>query len=494
MSKKNNNNNNRINNYELNDDVIDNITSTVLKFIQPSTKDSKKVKLIEKKIIDEIKNYKIPQIIDVQTGGSFAKDTNLKKDMDIDIFILIDTNVNEVDFERIALDVGFKVLKNYAPITRYSEHPYVEGVVKIDKKKEQIRLNIVPCYNVEKGKWKSAADRSQYHTTYMQKMLKPYQKNQIRILKAFLKGIGVYGAELSTSGFSGYVTEVLVLKYGNFKNVIKFIASITRENEIITIDNNYDDEVIIKKFQSPIIIIDPIDPNRNLGKAISPESLSRFIYSTRAFLKNPSLNFFKIERESNPKNKDNLLADIDKLLPNILILEFNFSLRSPDIIWGQLKKLTKSITRLFDDNEFTTIKSDCYIYDKNYARLVFLLKSTIISPLFEKKGPSVFMANEVFQFVNKNTDKKNLSVLWITEEMKVTCLNDRKIIDAIKFLEHEIKKEKCNSIGIPRGLIDDLGRDFKIYTLNKNRIKNKDKQKLVLDFLFKDMKLFGSRY
>ncbi|HET8793822.1 MAG TPA: hypothetical protein VFM31_08510, partial [Nitrososphaeraceae archaeon] len=64
--------------------------------------------------------------------------------------------------------------------------------------------------------------------------------------------------------------------------------------------------------------------------------------------------------------------------------------------------------------------------------------STIISPLFEKKGPSIFMANEVFQFVNKNSDKKNLSVLWITEEMKVTCLYDRKIIDAIKFLEHEI--------------------------------------------------------
>ncbi|HET7642260.1 MAG TPA: nucleotidyltransferase domain-containing protein, partial [Nitrososphaeraceae archaeon] len=103
MSKNNNNNNNnnRINNDELNEDVITNITSTVLEFVCPSTKDVEKVKLIEKKIIDEIKSYKIPQIIDVQTGGSFAKDTNLKKDMDVDIFILIDTNVNEVDFERI---------------------------------------------------------------------------------------------------------------------------------------------------------------------------------------------------------------------------------------------------------------------------------------------------------------------------------------------------------------------------------------------------------
>ncbi|HEU5171966.1 MAG TPA: nucleotidyltransferase domain-containing protein, partial [Nitrososphaeraceae archaeon] len=202
--------------YQAKDIEIDKITSTVLDFIQPSNKDLQNVKSIEKEIKDEIKRYKIPQIVEVKTGGSFAKDTNLKKDMDIDIFILIDKNVNEQDFERIALDVGFKALKKYNPITRYSEHPYVEGFAYINKKnsnREQIRVNIVPCYNVEKGLWKSAADRSQYHTEYMQKMLKPDQKNQIRILKAFLKGIGIYGAELSTSGFSGYVTEVLVLKY-----------------------------------------------------------------------------------------------------------------------------------------------------------------------------------------------------------------------------------------------------------------------------------------
>ncbi len=97
--------------YQANDMEIDKITSAVLGFIQPSNKDVQKVKSIEKEIKDEIKSYKILQIVEVKTGGSFAKDTNLKKDMDIDIFILIDKNVNEQDFERIALDVGFKALK-----------------------------------------------------------------------------------------------------------------------------------------------------------------------------------------------------------------------------------------------------------------------------------------------------------------------------------------------------------------------------------------------
>jgi tRNA nucleotidyltransferase (CCA-adding enzyme) len=327
----------------------------------------------------------------------------------------------------------------------------------------------------------------------MQKMLKPHQKNQIRLLKAFLKGIGIYGAELSTSGFSGYVTEVLVLKFGNFKNVIKFIASLTRDNEIITIDNDFH-EINNIKLKSPLVIIDPIDSNRNLGKAISPESLSRFIYASRAFLLNPSINFFKTERENEAKNIVDTFAAIDNLLPNILVLEFSFRSRSPDIIWGQLKKLTKSITRLFNENEFITIKSGCYLYGKNSAKLTFLLKYTIISPFFEKKGPSIFMENEVFQFVNKNKNKKNSTILWITEEMKVVCLNNRKVIDAIKFLELALKNEKSSSIGIPRGLINDFDKGFKIYTLNKNSSKYKDNQKIVLDFLYKDMILFGSRY
>ena len=477
--------------YEAKDREMDKITSTVLEFIQPSYKDVQKVKAIEKEIRDEIKSYKIPQIVDVKTGGSFAKDTNLKKDMDIDIFILIDKNVNEQDFERIALDIGFKALKKYNPITRYSEHPYVEGFANIsNSNNEQIRLNIVPCYNVEKGLWKSAADRSQYHTEYMQKMLKSDQKNQIRILKAFLKGIGIYGAELSTAGFSGYVTEVLVLKYGNFKNVIKHIASLNKKGEIISLEN-ISNEQIYEKFQSPVIIIDPIDPNRNLGTAISPESLSRFIFSARTFLSSPSINFFNVNKKKYIKNFENELDNVEQMLPNILVLEFKYRIRSPDIIWGQLKKLTKSIARQFNDNEFTTIKNECYIDNTNSAKLFFLLNFIKLSPFVEKSGPSIFMEKEVIQFVKKNKEKS--TILWIREDMKLSCLRKRKIIDAIQFLDHSIKNGKGSSIGIPKGLVNDLDKGFKIYTIDKVRIRNTDTKRLIHDFLFKDMRLFESR-
>ncbi|HZL22500.1 MAG TPA: CCA tRNA nucleotidyltransferase [Nitrososphaeraceae archaeon] len=466
---------------------IDKIADKVLKLIKPSFKDLEILKSIEKKIKDEIYSYKIPQIVDVKTGGSFAKDTNLKRDMDIDIFILIDRNTNERDFEKLALNVGFKCLKEYHPITRYSEHPYVEGFVSLNNNnREHVRINLVPCYNVEKGLWKSSADRSQFHTEYMKKNLTSDQKNQIRILKAFLKGIGIYGAELSIAGFSGYVTEVLVLKYGNFKNVIKNIATMKNKGEVIAIDNTNNNNL---KFQSPIIIIDPVDSNRNLGTAISSESLSRFIFGARALLKNPSLEFFNINSYKKRISLDKNLQKVSQLLPYILVLEFKFKIRSSDIIWGQLKKLTKSFAQRLNDKEFVTIKSECYIYNTNSAILLFFLKFITLSPFLQKKGPSIFMEKEVFQFVKKN--KETSSIIWIQDDMSLMCLKKREDINAVKFLDRSIKLEKRN-LGIPKGLIADLDNGFKIYKVNKNRLKNIHTQKIIHDFIFKDMILFES--
>ena len=38
--------------------------------------------------------------------------------------------------------------------------------------------HIVPCYNVEKGKWISAADRSPFHTEYIKNNLDEEKENK----------------------------------------------------------------------------------------------------------------------------------------------------------------------------------------------------------------------------------------------------------------------------------------------------------------------------
>lgn len=465
---------------------IDNFIKKALKISQPDKTESKKLKAIEKMIIEEIKKNLVPEVIEIRSGGSLAKGTNLKNDTDIDIFLLIDKKVNESRFEGIAMDIGFKSLAKYNPRTRFSEHPYVEGFVKGHKKGDIVKINVVPCYAVEKGEWKSAADRSQYHTDYMINNLSIDQKEQVRILKRFLKTLGIYGAELFTSGFSGYVSEVLVLKYNTFKDVLINFSNIDKKESVISIHEN--DIKEDNQFHTPVVIIDPIDNNRNLGAAISSESLSTFIMGSRAFLKKPSLEFFNSLNKNKYRKSYEKKVISSNTISNLLIIQFSFSKRSPDVISGQLKKFAKSIEKQATNLNFNIIKSKCYLKEEdNLAIIMFLVGAKKLSPYVINVGPDVFMRSEVNNFLLKN--KINSLFIWTNNEMRVCSLKLRKNTKILDFLNDTIKNNK--EIGIPKGLKDDINNGFKLFFLNSRILQNVPLYNdLVYDFIFKKTMIF----
>src|SRR5919108_5988838 len=219
---------------------INSVISQAIQLCQPSPKDVQRLTEIADEAMKLVRQYSSPMITDVVFGGSFAKGTWLKREdghnksgnsdecADIDIFIKINASLQDEEFDELAKKIGKQSLRKYNPRLRYSSHPYVEAYVK------GIRVNVVPCYDVEKGKWKSAADRSPFHTQYIIDNLDEQTRNQVRLLKKFLKGCGVYGAEIATSGFSGYVAEILILKYGCFKSVLQALSNIGKEKNVIS--------------------------------------------------------------------------------------------------------------------------------------------------------------------------------------------------------------------------------------------------------------------
>ena len=105
----------------------------------------------------------------------------MKEDADVDIFVKLDASISDEDFEQLGKQIGLESLKRYKTYLRYSDHPYVEAFVK------GIRVNVVPCYNVEKGKWISAADRSPFHTEYIKNNLDEEKRKQVRATKEIFK-------------------------------------------------------------------------------------------------------------------------------------------------------------------------------------------------------------------------------------------------------------------------------------------------------------------
>ena len=432
--------------------MIDTIISKALQDCQPSNREIKKLMTIADETKKLVVNHISSKVVDVVFGGSYAKGTWLKSDADIDIFIKIDPSLNTNEFEKLGKQIGLQSLKRYRPYLRYSDHPFVEAFV------NGIRVNIVPCYNVEKGEWKSAADRSPFHTEYVKNNLDDEKRKQVRLLKKFLKCIGVYGAEIATNGLSGYIAEVLILKYGSFELVLKAISNISKEKNVISI--NKADEDIVRTFQSYIIIIDPIDPRRNLGAAVSAESIGKFILAARAFLEKPSLRFFKKMEKKDKKSSKQLFS-------NLLIVEFTYEQRSPDVIWGQLKKSLNAISKQLKLANFTVIRSRCITDEKNSAAFIFLLESIMLSPYVEKVGPEIFR-KDTSNFISKNS--KRALLMWVNKEMRVSSLVQRKATSAKDYIKF-LLTQQIRSTGITKGLIKDIQGVLQIYTGDERKIR-----------------------
>ena len=268
----------------------------------PNNTQRKKVDKIANQVFSLVNKEaeKQKSVVSVHFGGSYAKETWTPEKIDIDIFVKFKKSTSEKNFETLGKKIGFDSLKKFKQYVRYSEHPFVEADI------DGVGVNVVPCYDIKKGEWKSAADRSTFHTEFMSQRLTGSMKDDIRILKCFLKINGMYGAEIAKQGFSGYVCEVLVYYLGSFENVLKKIAKL-KNNEMIGESP--------RNFESPIVIIDPIDRNRNLGAAISIQNITKFILVARSFLKKNSISYFK----EAPKNKIPV-----ELARNTLVVNFKY--------------------------------------------------------------------------------------------------------------------------------------------------------------------------
>ncbi|HLC38458.1 MAG TPA: nucleotidyltransferase domain-containing protein, partial [Candidatus Norongarragalinales archaeon] len=214
--------------------------------------------------------------VKVSFVGSAARDTGLKGDNDIDLFVQFPASMEKEDIVEKTFSYTRKNIKaNW--IVRYAEHPYLQA------RMDSFKVEVIPCFIVEPHAGiKSAVDRSPLHMDYLQKRLSPQQRGDVRVLKQLLKNNGLYGAELAIRGFSGLVCEYLILNYRSFEGLVE---NASKWKPPVRIDVSGGS---IKHFPEPFVIIDAIDRNRNAGAVVSDTNLNRFISLCQAFSKSPS--------------------------------------------------------------------------------------------------------------------------------------------------------------------------------------------------------------
>lgn len=334
--------------------------------------------------------------VKVRVEGSVAKDTWLSKEPDVDIFMRVPTTMPRESFGTTCLEIARKATEGFKQIERFAEHPYLESVV------DGVRVNIVPCYQVERGEWISATDRTPFHTDYVKPLLDETTRGEVRLLKKFMKGIGVYGAEIRVGGFSGYLCELLTLNYGSFMKILKAVAD-WKEKRIIDYEKHYDgrERELEKIFGEPLVLVDPVDKGRNVAAAVRRERLDEFVIASRAFLQRPDSWFFTPDYIAPLKVKD-LVSTLKTRGSTIVFVKLGGVKTVSDILWGQLYKSQRALRKMLRQNDFDVIRDVTWGDEEDLNMFIFEVEQRFL-PLVKKHfGPPIRKRIECKRFLEKH--------------------------------------------------------------------------------------------
>jgi tRNA nucleotidyltransferase (CCA-adding enzyme) len=211
----------------------------------------------------------------------------------------------------------------------------VKGVV------DGFDVDLVPCYRLDDATAiRSAVDRTPFHTRYLEARLDDALAAEVVVAKALLKGIGAYGSDLRTQGFSGYLTELLVLEYGGFRGLVAAAAEDWQPP--VELDPEGHGRA---SFDDPLVVVDPTDPERNVAAVCSAEAVGRLVHHARDLLADPREAVFE-PRDPDPLDAAAARAAIDDRGTHPVAVRF----RAPDVVEDQLyPQLDRSLAGLRDE-------------------------------------------------------------------------------------------------------------------------------------------------
>jgi tRNA nucleotidyltransferase (CCA-adding enzyme) len=436
---------------------IDKVCRNVLKTVNPTKEDRSKIenlaRKLEKKVAAAARKARIKAKIRVE--GSVAKDTWLSGEPDIDIFMRVPSSTPRKSLGDICLCVARKATEGSKQVERFAEHPYLEAFV------EDTRINVVPCYDAKQGEWQSATDRTPFHTDYMKKHLGPKMRCQVRLLKKFMKGIGVYGAEIKTGGFSGYLCELLILQYGSFVKTLEAFAR-HRQRMVVDIEEHYrnGDSEIALLFSEPMVIVDPVDRGRNVASAVQAQRLHTFVAAAQAFLRTPDTSFFcppETVLLSLKEAKQKLKARGSA----VVFVVFDSLKAVPDVLWGQLYKSQRSLCKLVQLNDFRLLRDTAWSDEKTVNMFIFEVEQQTISPVKKHLGPPLDKEIECRRFLGKHGGNADTVCGPYVEDDRWVVILKRKYSDAAKLLNSRLKDGGRNA-GVAEQISHTISKGYKI--------------------------------
>jgi tRNA nucleotidyltransferase (CCA-adding enzyme) len=363
------------------------LEESILARIRPQAEDREHIHAVARILVAAVDQSGMAEGMVV---GSVARDTWLNGDRDLDVFMLFDPSLSRDELEEKGLTLARTIASTHGERYRekYAEHPYINAQV------DGLDVDLVPCYRVASPhQIQSAVDRTPFHTRYISERIGPFT-DDVLLLKQFAKTGGYYGSDQMTEGFAGYLCELLIYHFGGFVPLLEAAARWKRYT-VIDIE-----KIAEKEFEDPLVVIDPVDPKRNVAASVSAAQKFSFVEMARGYLERPSRWFFTPvpEPSLSPERFGQILTDRGTFLYCILLRTPSLI---PDIVVPQLRKSTAALQALLERNGFVVNRVDCCMQEPQSMMVFELLVDRLPSvrrhagpPVWEKENAVKFFARE----------------------------------------------------------------------------------------------------
>lgn len=360
------------------------LTDNVLKKIKPSKAEEKKVSAIASAVIKKIN---IPDAVPA-AGGSFAKGTWLSGNHDIDIYVRFSKekysgkDISSVLYKELKKQFKkVEILHGSRDYFQIIQNPYI--------------IEIVPIIEIEKADLaENITDVSPLHVEWVSHH--KHLLDDMRLAKAFFKANKLYGAESYIKGFSGYVLEILTVYYSGFEGLVSNIAKwdISKKT-IIDIEGYFKGKALIKelnksKLFSPLILIDPVQKERNAAAGLGYEAYEKAIIAARNFIEKPSLKFFEKATVTRALLKKRAGKN------ELLVIEARPVDGKKDIVGAKLLKCFEHAKKELVSHKFNLVDSG-WEWEKNVL-FWFIVPKETLSLLCKHYGPPLSEAERLMRF------------------------------------------------------------------------------------------------
>ncbi len=352
-------------------------------------------------------------------GGSFAKGVWLEGDYDVDVFVQFNRHGGGNISEKLS-----EALKGLNFDKVHGSRDYYRI------KKEGFTFEIVPVIKIKDASQAiNVTDASPLHVKWVLKKGRKLQAD-IRLAKLFCKSLKIYGAESFIGGFSGHTLDILIIYYGGFE---KFLRQAAKWGQKVIIDpeKHYRATPLRylnkSKTEGPLVIVDPLDKNRNSAAAVRKDAFEKLKKEARKFLKRPSKKFFEMKTLKIPKKSIVLTGEIIK--------------GKYDVVGSKYLKMFKELKK--ELAPFGVLHSEWEWTEGTKPIFVYKLRKEKIESI-ERIGPPTKMkdAAERFREAHKNVKKRKgrliaieppkaktpidaISIFSRTKSVKVDILNDK---------------------------------------------------------------------